>query len=93
MSEWKHYRKVILRCVDSLLGRLCGHMLHGTDDDLSEMSADVIFNNISPVFSKLYDGLNTSEKHEAVVLVIDDNMYYSSMRFQVYQLARKCLYI
>lgn len=54
------------------------------------MSSDVIYNNISSVFYKQYEGLNTNKTHGAVVLVIDDNMYYSSMRCQVYQLARKC---
>jgi len=90
MSEWKLYRKVILRCLDSFLGCLCGQTLHGTVDILSEMSTDVMYNQISPVFSQLYDNLNSSKRHGAVVLVIDDNMYYSSMRYQVYQLARKC---
>lgn len=88
VSEWKLYRKVILRCIDNFLGRLSGYTLHETVDDLSDMCT-VIHNKISPVFSNLYDGLNTSMRHGAVVLVIDDNMYYSSMRYQVYQLARK----
>jgi len=54
------------------------------------MSTDVIYKKISLVFSKLYDSLNTAKEHGVVILLIDDNMYYASMRYQLYQLARKC---
>ena len=82
---------MILRCIDSFLSCHCGQTVHGTvRDDLSEISTDVIYSNVSSAFSKLSDGLSTSNKLGAVVLIIDDNMYYSSMRYQLYQLARKC---
>jgi len=90
VSQWKLYRKAILRCIDDFLARLCGQSLHETVEDVSEMSTNVIHNNISPVFSKLYGAVSASLGHGADILVIDDNMYYASMRYQLYQLARKC---
>jgi len=90
VPQWKLYRKAILRCIDGFLARLCGQSLHETVDDVSEMSTDVLHNNISPVFSKLYDALCTTQRHGADILMIDDNMYYASMRYQLYQMARKC---
>ena len=90
VSQWKLYRKAILRCIDRFLARLCGQPSHETVDGMSEMSIDVIHNNTSALFSKLYDALCTACGHGTDVLVIDDNMYYASMRYQLYQLARKC---
>jgi len=90
MCQWKLYRRAILRCIDELIGWLYGQSLHGSVNDVSEMSTDVIYKKISLVFSKLYDSLNTAKEHRVVILLIDDNMYYASMRYQLYQLARKC---
>jgi len=92
VSQWKLYRKAILRCINGFLVCLCGQPLHGTVDDMSEMSTDLVYNKISPVFSELYDGLCTSMGHGAIIVVIDDNMYYASMRYQLHQLARRCEY-
>ena len=88
--QWKLYRKAILRCINKLLGCLCDQPVNETVHDVSEVSTDDIYNKISPVFSELYDSLCTTTSHGAVVLVIDDNMYYASMRYQLYQLARRC---
>jgi len=90
VSQWKLYRKAIFRCIDSFLARLCGQPLDGAVDDVSEMSTDIIHNNVSPVFSELYNALCTAQQHGTDILIIDDNMYYASMRYQLYQLARKC---
>ena len=90
MPQWKLYRKAILRCIDGFLENLCGQTMHDMVDDMPEKSTDVMYNNILPVFSKLYDCLRTTQRHGAVILVIDDNMYYASMRYQLCQLARRC---
>jgi len=89
VSEWKLCRKVILRGIDDFLARLCGRSLHETVEDVSAVLTDV-HNNISTVFSELYGAVCTSQRPEASILVIDDNMHYASMRYQLYQLARKC---
>jgi len=57
---------------------------------MSEMSTDVIYNKVSSVFFKLYDSVSATKGHGAVIVMIDDNLYYASMRYQLCQLARKC---
>lgn len=43
-------------------------------------------------FSDVLDFLNSRRKNnkDEVVLVIDDNMYFRSMRYDYYKLARRC---
>lgn len=91
MCQWKLYRKAILRCLDSLLGRFCNHTSEAADDCVCDESSDVIYSSVSTVFAKYHDSLNADKQCGPAVLIIDDNMYYASMRYQIYQLARKCM--
>ena len=38
------------------------------------------------------DQLTKDQEERSVIIIIDDNMYYCSMRYKYYQLARKCQY-
>lgn len=46
--------------------------------------------NTPPIQQYLSDRLGVVSSSESVCLLIDDNMYYRSMRYPYYQLARKC---
>lgn len=56
--------------------------------DLMEAVPDVLKTIFDDVVGQQIKGESSSTVHW--IIVIDDNMYYSSMRYEFYQLARKC---
>lgn len=48
------------------------------------------------LFEQMLQQQSSSHTHthsQPLVLLLDDNFYYQSMRYQIHQLARKCMYI
>ncbi|KAL3863645.1 hypothetical protein ACJMK2_005393 [Sinanodonta woodiana] len=90
-SPWKQFREDILCCVDTLVNHLVS--------DLTASSKRDILNTIrKPVHvnEEIWHGFMASivsclvdDWTKPVLIVIDDNMYYRSMRYQYYQIARK----
>ncbi|XP_060076600.1 L-seryl-tRNA(Sec) kinase-like [Ylistrum balloti] len=88
-SEWKTCREQIVNCVESLVhcllsNKLLKNMVKPTDDEaLWERFCHVIHNQEDDSMEQKGD------KSSSYVLIIDDNMYYRSMRYRYFQLARK----
>lgn len=79
-QTWKEYRKEILFCIDYLFNKEISlenltKVPPGVSDALWEK------------FYAIVRGQFTSA--ESVVIVLDDNMYYTSMRHKYFQIARK----
>ncbi|XP_038071333.1 L-seryl-tRNA(Sec) kinase-like [Patiria miniata] len=96
VSPWKAYRQEILRCVDGILARLKSNKtLDATTvvdelQDISQCGREVW----SKILTLIQDQINAKKEQNprrtsSVVLFIDDNMYYRSMRHEYYQVAKK----
>lgn len=83
-SDWKLKRNMILHCVDAFL-------LSITSNEKEILKPVDMDQELWDRFSKILSSqLNSNENsNSAMVIIIDDNMYYSSMRYCYYQLARK----
>jgi O-phosphoseryl-tRNA(Sec) kinase len=84
-SEWKKYRTGILNCLDDLISQ--GFTLTSDEDGM-------VASNISGMNMGLRDRFNlcVNDRHQKngnIVYVIDDNLYYTSMRYEYLQLAKK----
>lgn len=80
-QTWKVYREEIVLCIDSLLGHTAASVDNltkpplGVSDELWEMFYNLL--------QKQWISAGS------IAIVIDDNMYYTSMRYRYFQLARK----
>ncbi|XP_051530265.1 L-seryl-tRNA(Sec) kinase-like [Myxocyprinus asiaticus] len=74
-SEWKQQRKTVVMCLERFL---CHTHTEMTDD-------------IWTRFEQMHTLQQTdSQTHsQPLVILLDDNFYYQSMRYEIYQLARK----
>lgn len=79
LSEYKLFRMMVLGIVTSLIK----HLQYGEALDIPEATATVL----APYLNQLMSSVSDSQR---VMLLLDDNMYYRSMRYNVYQLAKKC---
>ena len=99
VSPWKRYRNDILECVDVIV--------HFTKANRTKHSDPINLANLldqcckpEHVRQELWDRFvtmtsqhtGTATEEDIICFVIDDNMYYRSMRHKYYQLARKCMY-
>ncbi|XP_060795159.1 L-seryl-tRNA(Sec) kinase-like isoform X2 [Neoarius graeffei] len=99
-AGWKQYRHAVLECVDSFLqelsadgphthtggGSVCadGPHTHTGGGSVCERFREAMEKQqILPLLQ------NTHSGPQQLVLLLDDNFYYHSMRYQVYQLARR----
>ena len=80
--QWKLHRRTINRCLDQLLSRLLS-----TASSCDANNDDPDPTGVPKVFDELTKHLDTCRP---VILMLDDNMYYASMRYEIFQLARKC---
>ncbi|XP_062858805.1 L-seryl-tRNA(Sec) kinase [Trichomycterus rosablanca] len=84
---WKQHRQAVLECLDGFLqdpGAVGPHTHAGMsvyDGFKQEMEKQQILQALQ----------NTDVDPHHLVILLDDNYYYQSMRYQVYQLARKHL--
>ncbi|KAJ8365562.1 hypothetical protein SKAU_G00143930 [Synaphobranchus kaupii] len=87
-SSWKLYRQEVLQCLDAFL-----------QSENAPMRATCSNRDTWARFARtLRDQLKASDdslpqvshvKSEPLIVLLDDNFYYPSMRYEVYQLARK----
>ncbi|XP_041370274.1 L-seryl-tRNA(Sec) kinase-like [Gigantopelta aegis] len=92
-SKWKLYREEIVECVDILLGNLSG-LSSVSPKTCSVASQPVsVSDGLWMKFEECYTSILGNEVPSGAsrpfVIIIDDNMYYRSMRYQYFQLARK----
>ncbi|KAK2866751.1 hypothetical protein Q7C36_002807 [Tachysurus vachellii] len=85
---WKQHRQAVLECVDSFLQDLSADRLHtptggGIGSVCGRFQEAMKKQQIVTVLQ------NTHSEPQRLALLLDDNFYYHSMRYQVYQLARK----
>ncbi|KAK7918634.1 hypothetical protein WMY93_009918 [Mugilogobius chulae] len=81
-TEWKQHRQAVLKRIE--------HFLHSQSSDQSDLPDFCDFINKAS-WERCVQGLHEkpSLKPAPVVFLLDDNFYYPSMRYEVYQLARK----
>lgn len=81
-TEWKSHRQAVLKCIE--------HFLQSPRSDLLELPDDCCIISKASWEKCVQNLLKTSLKPaEPVIFLLDDNFYYPSMRYEVYQLARK----
>ena len=89
LTPYKLFRQSILRMVDFVI-----HSLTTRSKPTSSAPAPVLPELVEEIveLQQYVSGLlsQVPPNCENVCLVIDDNMYYRSMRYSLYQLARKC---
>ncbi|XP_021378688.1 L-seryl-tRNA(Sec) kinase-like isoform X3 [Mizuhopecten yessoensis] len=87
--EWKESREKIITCVESLVrGLLSNIQLKNMDKPIDD---DALWERFCDVIQTQEDSFTETkgDKSRSYVVVIDDNMYYRSMRYKYFQLARK----
>ncbi|RVE59737.1 hypothetical protein OJAV_G00191550 [Oryzias javanicus] len=81
-TEWKFHRRAVLQCIEQFLENPGGKM---------EQQSSSLINNAA--WEKCIKSLLTSESlpsyGASFLFLLDDNFYYPSMRYEVFQLARK----
>uniref|UniRef100_A0A4W4H347 Phosphoseryl-tRNA kinase n=1 Tax=Electrophorus electricus TaxID=8005 RepID=A0A4W4H347_ELEEL len=82
-TRWKQHRQVVLSCLESFLQDPGAPSPCHSDGGVQEH-----FNQAVEQQEVLVTLQNTSQPAR-LVLLLDDNFYYQSMRYEVYQLARK----
>ncbi|XP_003724051.2 L-seryl-tRNA(Sec) kinase [Strongylocentrotus purpuratus] len=102
-SLWKEYRHQIVKCLDFIVGELtekdrtlhqiitdlqCGNAISTTNvnQDISAVQREVWLKVVG-CLSEAAARVNGGESN--LIFLIDDNMFYRSMRYNLYQLARK----
>ncbi|KAK3595312.1 hypothetical protein CHS0354_004465 [Potamilus streckersoni] len=90
-SPWKQFREDMLCCVDTFISHL-------VSDITTSSKRDILYTIRKPVhineelwlcFMKAIVSSLVADWTKPTLIVIDDNMYYRSMRYQYYQIARK----
>ncbi|ELU08829.1 hypothetical protein CAPTEDRAFT_208134 [Capitella teleta] len=79
-SKWKAYRKRILHAVDSAMT---------SSFDVSSVDLGAFDSEIAQRFKTIIQQTKMTRTGKKVLIAVDDNMYYQSMRYDYYQLARK----
>ena len=88
-SLWKKYRQSIHSCVDLLISKLSKSY-----DKSIQPNPDTTCGT-GELWGRLVqrnslEGILGGDDKRRMCVVIDDNMYYRSMRYSYFQLARKC---
>lgn len=99
-SQWKDFRRKIVRCVEKSIREIklripAGQTEGSTEDTIEGMSHcqreqpdETLWQHYTTVTGCVHlfhDGMSKDTKF---VILMDDNMYYRSMRYEYYQLAR-----
>ena len=84
-NAWKECRENIQNAVESIVRELQKNTIATDSYTTGEETSDCHFESF-----KLFLQSLTHREDGTIVILIDDNMYYSSMRYKYYQLARKC---
>ncbi|KAL7869659.1 hypothetical protein AOLI_G00136470 [Acnodon oligacanthus] len=78
-TRWKQHRQAVLTCLESFLQDPQAPSPCQTEGNVWERFSQAI----SPALHK------SSSQPSRIAVLLDDNFYYQSMRYEVYQLARK----
>lgn len=84
-NAWKECRENIQNAVDNLVRELKNETEASETLTIGAENKDCHFES----FQMFLQNMRHQESGKVVIL-IDDNMYYSSMRYKYYQLTRKC---
>ncbi|KAM4624061.1 L-seryl-tRNA(Sec) kinase [Polymixia lowei] len=81
-TEWKLHRQAVLQCIEQFLTK---------PQDLAEPPTCQINRNAWRRCTSMESGTsdNSHTDQSPLLIILDDNFYYPSMRYEVYQLARK----
>ncbi|XP_015238973.1 PREDICTED: L-seryl-tRNA(Sec) kinase [Cyprinodon variegatus] len=81
-SNWKSHRQAVLQCIEQFLER---------PEVFGEMPSSPLINGSAwqKCVSTLLQPEGLNRDGMPLLLLLDDNFYYPSMRYEVYQLARK----
>ncbi|XP_046709124.1 L-seryl-tRNA(Sec) kinase isoform X2 [Silurus meridionalis] len=90
-AGWKQYRQAVLECVEVFLQELNADMphTHTGGGEVGTGSVCVRFKEAMKKQQILPTLQDTHSRAQRLVLLLDDNFYYQSMRYRVYQLARR----
>lgn len=85
LSEWKLCRQHVVNMVDIMISQIlssniCSKICSDIPDDLLQRFCELIY----PL-----KGPSNRATEENILILIDDNMYYKSMRYSYYQIARE----
>ncbi|XP_029934258.1 L-seryl-tRNA(Sec) kinase [Myripristis murdjan] len=86
-TEWKLHRLAVLQCIEQFLEKRQAP----TEPPATgcQINSAVWGRCIQPLLEpKTVD--HSKADHSPLLILLDDNFYYPSMRYEVYQLARKC---
>lgn len=87
-TKWKHHRQVILSWLEQFL-------MNTSQESSSCSSDEVVYHRCMALQKQLLSTIlraSSSQSKRKILLLLDDNFYYQSMRYEVYQLARKCMW-
>lgn len=86
-SEWKEHRRCILAAVIQIVISFKNQEtihLHRSDHDIvQQIKSKIITNNE-------LGNIEVTDQDSKLIVVIDDNMYFKSMRYEYFQLTRQC---
>ena len=88
---WKLYREEIVACIDSILEHHCGSSCACPAVSKPQSVGDELWVKFEECCALSLHDKPPTEAGRPLVIIIDDNMYYRSMRYQYYHLARKRL--
>lgn len=96
-SRWKRYRTSIASCVRLLALKLSKCEEQSLRETISTIPADLLQKFLVNVckesdVDKFISNKSADDNQSRALLIIDDNMYYRSMRYDYYQLAREFNY-
>lgn len=83
-TEWKSHRQAVLQCIDQFWGGARGLVQLPDSCQINRAAWERC------VQSSPQPRVADDHSRAPLVFLMDDNFYYSSMRYEVYQLARKC---
>ena len=81
-GEWKRVRKNIFMIIKHILTSSESPIIFCDETEIS------VKNLLNEFLVQVYPEVRTNANKKTVLIVIDDNMYYQSMRYLYYQLAR-----
>ncbi|XP_043087064.1 L-seryl-tRNA(Sec) kinase isoform X2 [Puntigrus tetrazona] len=94
-SEWKQHRKMVLMCLERFLHHPSDQTRTLSDQTQTPSDQTQTLSEVNGVwmrFEQMRQQQSISHTHthsQPLVVLLDDNFYYQSMRYQVQQLARK----
>lgn len=80
-TEWRQHRQAVLKSIE--------HLLQDPSGDEAQLQDVCDFISKASWEKCVQDLLRSLSRPAPVVLLLDDNFYYPSMRYEVHQLARK----